>query len=152
MMHAWTERLEFHDLVEKVAKTCKALKVDKLLIENKASGISVAQEMRRLYGNEGFAVQLSDPKSLDKMARLYSVQHLFSEGMIYAPDKKWTEEVITQVGQFPKGRHDDLVDTVSMSIRHLRDIGLLTRSAERIQEIEGMKTYPNKQETPLYPV
>jgi len=152
MMHAWTERLEFHDLVEKVAKTCKALKVDKLLIENKASGISVAQEMRRLYGNEGFAVQLSDPKSLDKMARLYSVQHLFSEGMIYAPDKKWTEEVITQVGQFPKGRHDDLVDTVSMSIRHLRDIGLLTRSAERIQEIEGMKTYPNKQETRLYPV
>lgn len=152
MMHAWTERLEFHDLVEKVAKTCKALKVDKLLIENKASGISVAQEMRRLYGNEGFAVQLSDPKSLDKMARLYSVQHLFSEGMIYAPDKKWTEEVITQVGQFPKGRFDDLVDTVSMAIRHLRDIGLLTRSAERIQEIENMKTYPNKQETPLYPV
>ena len=152
MMHAWTERLEFHDLVEKVAKTCKALKVDKLLIENKASGISVAQEMRRLYGNEGFAVQLSDPKSLDKMARLYSVQHLFSEGMVYAPDKKWAEEVITQVGQFPKGRHDDLVDTVSMSIRHLRDIGLLTRSAERIQEIEGMKTYPNGQDVPLYPV
>ncbi len=151
LMHAWQERLEFHDLVEKVAKTCKALKVDKLLIENKAAGISVSQELRRLYGYEGFAVQLSDPKSMDKLARLYSVQHLFAEKMIYAPDKQWAEEVITQVGQFPKGKHDDLVDTVSMSIRHLRDIGLLTRSPERVHEIESSKVYPGKQDVPLYP-
>jgi hypothetical protein len=38
-----------------------------------------------------------------------------------------------------------------MSIRHLRDIGLLTRSQERIEEIESMKTYPGKQSVPLYP-
>jgi predicted phage terminase large subunit-like protein len=151
MMHAWQERLEFHDLVEKVAKTCKSLKVDKLLVENKAAGISVSQELRRLYGMEGFAVQLSDPKSMDKMARLYSVQHLFAEGMVYAPDKVWAEQVITQVGQFPKGKHDDLVDTVSMSIRHLRDIGLLTRSQERLEEIARAITYPGKQDVPLYP-
>ena len=151
LMHAWQERLEFHDLVEKVAKTCKALKVDKLLVENKAAGISVSQELRRLYGNEGFAVQLSDPKSMDKLARLYSVQHLFAEGMVYAPDKVWAEQVITQVGQFPKGKHDDLVDTVSMSIRHLRDIGLLTRSQERLDEIARAITYPGKQDVPLYP-
>lgn len=151
LMHAWQERLEFHDLVEKVAKTCKALKVDKLLVENKAAGISVSQELRRLYGYEGFAVQLSDPKSMDKLARLYSVQHLFAEKMVFAPDKQWAEEVITQVGQFPKGKHDDLVDTVSMSIRHLRDIGLLTRSAERIHELDRQKVYPGKQDAPLYP-
>lgn len=151
LMHAWQERLEFHDLVEKVAKTCKACKVDKLLVENKAAGISVSQELRRLYGYEGFAVQLSDPKSMDKLARLYSVQHLFAEKMVYAPDKQWAEEVITQVGQFPKGKHDDLVDTVSMSIRHLRDIGLLTRSAERIHELDRQKVYPGKQDVPLYP-
>lgn len=151
LMHAWQERLEFHDLVEKVAKTCKALKVDKLLVENKAAGISVSQELRRLYGYEGFAVQLSDPKSMDKLARLYSVQHLFAEKMVFAPDKQWAEEVITQVGQFPKGKHDDLVDTVSMSIRHLRDIGLLTRSTERIHELERQKVYPGKQDAPLYP-
>ena len=151
LMYAWQERLEFHDLVEKVAKTCKSLKVDKLLVENKAAGISVAQELRRLYGNEGFAVQLSDPKSMDKLARLYSVQHLFAEKMVFAPDRPWVEEVITQVGQFPKGKHDDLVDTVSMSIRHLRDIGLLTRSPERIHELERQKVYPGKQDVPLYP-
>lgn len=151
LMHAWQDRLELHELVEKVAKTAKSLKIDKLLIENKAAGISVAQEIRRLYGNESFAVQLFDPKSQDKLSRLYSVQHLFAEGMIYAPDRQWAEMVMTQVGQFPKGKHDDLVDTVSMALRHMRELGLLVRSPERIAEIESMKVYPGKGAEPLYP-
>jgi predicted phage terminase large subunit-like protein len=151
LMHAWQDRLELHDLVEKIARTAKALKIDKLIIENKAAGISVAQEIRRLYQNEQFAVQLADPKSQDKLSRLYSVQHLFAEGIIYAPDRTWSEMVITQVGQFPRGKHDDLVDTVSMSLRHLREVGLLTRAPERLEEIESMKVYPGKQDSPLYP-
>jgi predicted phage terminase large subunit-like protein len=152
LMFAWQKQLELHELVHEVAKTCKRLKVDKLIIENKAAGHSVSQELRRLYQNEKFAVQLYDPKSQDKLSRLYSVQHLFSEGMVYAPDKAWAEMTITQVAQFPKGKHDDVVDTVSQSLRHLRDIGLLTRSEERVQEIESMKTYPGGQPTALYPV
>ena len=151
LMHAWQDRLELHELVEKVGKTAKSLKIDKLIIENKASGISVAQEIRRLYGNESFAVQLHDPKSQDKLSRLYSVQHLFAEGMIYAPDRAWADMVMTQVGQFPKGKHDDLVDTVSMAMRHLREMGLLVRGPERMAELESLKVYPGKQAAPLYP-
>ena len=151
MMHAWQARLELHDLVEKVAKSCRSLKVDKLLIENKAAGISVAQEIRRLYGNERFSVQLFDPKSQDKLSRLYSVQHLFAEKMIYSPDRAWSEMVITQVGQFPKGKHDDLVDTVSMALRHLRELGMMVRGPERMAELEAQVVYPGKQSEPLYP-
>ena len=152
LMTAWQERLELHDLVEKVAKTCRTLKVDKLLIENKASGISVSQEMRRMYGHEDFAVQLVDPKAQDKQARLYSVQAWFSEGMVYAPDRAWADMVITQVGQFPKGRHDDIVDTVSQALRHLRDLGLLVRSPERIAELNAANQHQGKPPQPLYPV
>lgn len=154
LLYAWAERLEFHDLIQKVAATCTMpyMRADKLLVENKAAGISIAQEMKRLFGNEQFSIQLADPKSMDKMARLFSVQHLFEESMVYAPDKVWAEQVITQVGQFPRGRHDDLVDTVSQAIRHLRDIGLLTRAAERADEIKGALTYPRgDQMAPLYP-
>jgi predicted phage terminase large subunit-like protein len=153
LMHAWQQRLELHELVEKVATTCRSLKVDKLLIENKAAGISVAQEMRRLYGNEKFAVQLSDPKSQDKLSRLYSVQHLFAEGMVHSPDRAWADMVITQVGQFPRGKHDDLVDTVSMALRHMRDVGLLQRAPERIADLEAQVTYPRDsgRGDPLYP-
>jgi len=131
MMHAWQERLPLHELVNKIASSCRLMKVDKMLLEGKASGLSVAQEIRRLYGHENFAVQIVDPKSQDKLSRLYSVQHLFAEGMVYAPDRTWADMTISQCTQFPKAKHDDLVDTVSQALRHLRTSGLLTRSEER---------------------
>jgi predicted phage terminase large subunit-like protein len=151
LMHAWDDRLELHNLVTRVAKVCVAMKVDLLLIENKASGISVAQEIRRLYSNERFGVQLFDPKSQDKTARLYSVQHLFAEGIIYAPDLTWAERVITQVGMFPKGKHDEFVDLTSMGLRHLRDNGLIARAPERQAELQSLTVYPGGQAAPLYP-
>ena len=152
LIYAWQARLELHELVSKVEQTARRMKVDKLIIENKAAGHSVAQEIRRLYNNADFAVQLVDPKAQDKLARLYSVQHLFAEGMVHAPDQSWAQEVITQTSQFPKGKHDDLVDTVSMALRHMRELGMLTRQQERVTEMENMKRYTGKQPTPLYPV
>ena len=151
-MHSWVARLELHELVSKVAKSAKDLKVDVLMIENKASGISVAQEIRRLYANENFSVQLFDPKSQDKMARLYSVQHLFAEGLVHAPDTKWAQAIIKQAGQFPKSTHDDLVDCVSMGLRTLRDMGLLQRGPERLADIEESKRFLGNQNVALYPV
>jgi predicted phage terminase large subunit-like protein len=150
MLWAWQERLELHDLVLKVQESMKRFKVDKLLIENKAAGISVAQEIRRLFAHEDFAVQLVDPKSQDKLSRLYSVQHLFAEGLIWAPDRQWADQVITQVSTFPKGKHDDLVDTVSMGLRHLREIGLLSRGVEYTAEIEGQMDFSGSAPPPLY--
>jgi len=152
LMYAWAERLELHELVQKVAKDCKDLKVDKVLIENKAAGHSVAQEIRRLFAHEKFAVQMYDPKSIDKLGRLYSVQHLFAEGMVFAPNRDYAEQVIRQVSTFPRAKHDDLVDTVSMGLRHLRDMGLLTRSPERLAEINEYKTEYGAGPAPLYAV
>lgn len=152
LMQAWQERLELADLVAKIAKTCRAMKVDKLLVEGKASGLSVAQELRRLYGHEDWAVQLINPGSIDKLARLYSVQHLFSEGMIHAPDRSWADMVIRQCEVFPKGKHDDLVDTVSQALRHMRETGLLVRAPERIAEIDAGRRHHGKTPAPLYPV
>lgn len=150
MMYAWQAKLELHELVTKVAETMKKLKVDKVLVENKAAGYSVAQELRRLYNHEKWAVQLDDPKGTDKLARLYSIQHLFADGLIYAPDKAWSRMVIDQVAAFPKAKHDDLVDTVSMAIRHLRQIGLLQRVDESKAYDDVPQLYNDKIE-PLYP-
>ena len=150
LLWAWQERLELHELVLKVSESMKKFKVDKILIENKAAGISVAQEIRRLYGHEDFAVQLVDPKSQDKLSRLYSVQHLFAEGLIFAPDRAWADQVITQVSTFPKGKHDDLVDTVSMALRHLREIGLLVRGDEFTAELEGQMQHSGSPPPSLY--
>lgn len=152
LMAAWQERLALHDLANKINDTCKRFKVDRVLIENKASGHSVAQEMRRLFAHEDYAVQLVDPRGQDKLARLYSVQAIFADGAVYAPDRAWADMVIKQVEQFPKGKHDDLVDTVSQGVRHLRDLGLLVRSVERVAEIEADKRFTGRPPQPLYPV
>lgn len=152
LMAAWQERLELSELVQKVASTCRKFRVDKLLVEGKASGLSVAQELRRLYGAEDWAVQITNPKDINKLSRLYSVQHLFSEGMIYAPDRQWADTVIRQCEVFPKGKNDDLVDTVSQALRHLRETGLLVRAPERMAEIDAGRRHVGSAPAPLYPI
>jgi phage terminase large subunit-like protein len=81
LMHAWQIRLPFHELVVKVADSCNRMKVDLLLIENKASGISVGQELQRLYSHENWGVEMNDPKSIDKLSRLHSVVPLFAPAL-----------------------------------------------------------------------
>jgi hypothetical protein len=152
MMFAWQLRLELHELVEKVSETMRKFKVDKLLIENKAAGHSVAQEIRRLFGNEDWGVQLVDPKGIDKISRLYAIQHLFAEGLIFAPDRQWADTVIGQVASFPKGKHDDLVDTVSMALSHLRQTGIIIRGSEFTAEVEGQMKHTGAAPAPLYAV
>jgi len=152
LMFAWAERLEFHELIEKVKETMERYQVDKLLIENKANGYSIAQEVRRLYGHEDFGVQLVDPRGQDKLARLYAIQHLFADGLIYAPNKSWADLVINQTATFPKGKADDLVDTTSMALRYLREAGLLKRSIEFTQELDDSRQHTGAAPQPLYPV
>ena len=150
LMYAWNERLEFNDLVERVREACEKYQVDNLIIENKAAGISVAQELRRVYGSSGFGVTLHDPKNLDKVARLYSIQHLFFDGLIYAPEKTWAEQVITQCSVFPKSKHDDLVDCVSMGLGHLRKTGALIRGKEYTEALTDSILHRGKPPDPLY--
>ena len=152
LMDGWQERLELHDLVEKVAKSCRRLKVDLLLIENKAAGHSVAQEIRRLYSHEDWGVQMYDPKTLDKLARLYSIQHLFAEGIVYAPDRAFADMVIQQVSVFPKGKNDDIVDTVSMAVKHFRDRGLLIREPEWQAEMQESMRHQSPVTSSIYEV
>ena len=152
LLYAWEEWLEFPDLVEKVSQTARKFQVDKLLIENKAAGHSVAQEIRRLFSSAAFSVQMYDPKGVDKRSRVYAIQHMFSEGLVYAPDKAWAEKVIVQCGLFPKAKHDDLVDTVSMALANLRSTGMLQRGEEIQQSVYDSMRYEGKPADPLYPV
>lgn len=155
LCNAWEEWLEFNPLVEKTAKVCTELRVDRLLVESKASGISVAQELRRRYALSGWAVELVDPGKSEKVARAYAVTHAFEDGQVWAPafaDKtwrKWAERVIDQMATFPKSAHDDLTDTVTMGLKYLRDTGLLLRTDEHTRRVTDEMTYRGP-ERPLY--
>lgn len=151
LMSAWEKRLDIHSLVTETAATCKRFKVDRLLIEAKANGLSVAQEMRRLHAGEGFAVQLIDPKR-EKTARAYAVQPLFEDEMIFAPtSREWADKVISQMASFPRSAHDDLTDTCTQALKHLRDIGLAVHGAEMQRDDEYLMQHRSGRVAPLYP-
>jgi predicted phage terminase large subunit-like protein len=153
LMAAWSKHLELHGepverlpgesefswqqrarqkwgLIEHVVHSCRRFRAHKLLVESKGPGLSVIQELRRLYGREDFVVQHVDPKSQDKQARVHSIVPQFAQGLIYAPAKDWAESVITECEQFPYGKRDDQVDAVSQALLHLRNCGLARMDAE----------------------
>lgn len=152
LMAAWEEWLEFNPLVEKTAATCKRYNVDRLLIESKATGISVAQEIQRQYRENKWGVQLVDPGRGDKVSRAYAVTHAFEDGLIWVPGFEdgtcpaWAEKVVTQMATFPKAVHDDLTDTATMALKYLRECGLLLRREEHMSnEMQALQhRSPNK--------
>lgn len=166
--YAWRGRLPLHEtpmtpdekrmgkerigLVEKVADICKRYRVDRLLIEDKANGKDMAREIRRLNSGESWGVTLVNPGSTDKVTRAYAVQHLFSEGLIYAPDRVWSDLVISEMASFPKGSHDDLVDTATMALRHLRLRGFAPMAHEQTAEAAAKARWPSQAKlAPVYP-
>ena len=121
-------------------------------IESKAAGISVSQELRKHFGRESWGIQLVDPGRGDKVARAYAVQHLFADNMIYAPDMEWAEKIIGQAESFPKADHDDLVDSMTQALTHLRVIGLAQRPVEIVAEWNDSMIYKPHRPRQLYPV
>lgn len=135
-------------LVEWIAYSCRRFRVDKLLIEAKASGLTVAQEMQRLYREDGWSIQLVKPVG-DKVARAHAVEPSFAAGLVYAPDEDWAEKMIAQAEVFPKGKHDDLVDSASMALKFLRESGLIAHNFETAAELrDAMEFRPEPK--PLY--
>ena len=82
-----------------------------LLIEGKASGLTVHQELRRLHFDENWSVHLVNPKG-DKVVRALAAQPTFAQGLVYAPVRDWSQMVIDEMELFPKGRYDDATDSV----------------------------------------
>lgn len=173
LLTAWRKRLEIHGrnterqsgeteaqwikrtqkdwgLCEWLAYSCRRFKVDRLIIEGKASGLSVAQEMRRLHSQEGWGIMTVTPDG-DKVARAYAVQSLFSDGLIYAPDREWAQMVIDEMAVFPKGSYKDLTDAMTQGLKHLREVGLAVRREERVFEEEDRRKH-KAQLQPLYDV
>lgn len=128
-MHAWEDFLTFNPLVTRVGNNCRKFKIDVLLIEAKASGISAAQEVQRLFGSSEWTTILCPVKG-DKVARAISVQGLFEEGLIGAPDRSWAQLLIDRCAQFPKGKRKDLVDSTTQALRWMRDNGIIKRKEE----------------------
>jgi predicted phage terminase large subunit-like protein len=168
LMYAWAKRLPLHGeivsakageakinfqdrqkakwgLVEWVADTCKRYGVQRLLIEDKARGGDVANELKRLYARDNWGVELLLPER-DKVSRAHTTVPLFADGCIWAPSTTWSEPCLVECELFPKGPHDDYVDTVTQFINWARVQELLVRGDEASAALaDEMKYLPKQQ-------
>jgi predicted phage terminase large subunit-like protein len=129
LLDAWRGKLEFPELKAKALELYKDAEPDSVIIEKKATGAPLIYELRRM----GIPVQEFTPsRGNDKIARLNAISDIFASGRVWAPDRRWAEEVIEEVASFPNGRNDDYVDTVSQALNRIRKGGMVrTRHDER---------------------
>lgn len=130
----WAERLAINDAVRRIDETCRQYRVSLLLVENKANGYSVVQELHRLFREKPYSVVLVDPGGADKVARVMSVVPIFEDEMVWYPNTTWANTAIDECTIFPRGSHDDQVDAIVGGLRWLRDNGCLKRVAEVMVE------------------
>jgi predicted phage terminase large subunit-like protein len=136
LRYAWRERLTFPDLVSHLIDTATHFRIPgvplRVLVEAKGPGLSVIQELRRRVPDLG--VYQYVPKS-DKVARAHSVTAMLEGGHVFGlarmegePPKSvfrpTVQMVIDESASFPVGFHDDLTDTVTQALRHIRDLGV----------------------------
>jgi predicted phage terminase large subunit-like protein len=89
---------------------------DNVLIEAKATGTPLQQELRKT----GVPVTMYSPggrrSGQDKVSRANAVAPLLESGMIWYPeDQEWADELVEECAAFPNGGHDDQVDSAVMA-------------------------------------
>jgi len=120
LLSAWRGRVDYPTLRAEALRAYKEDQPDCVLIEKKASGQSLIQDLRR----SGVPVAEYQPDR-DKVARAYAVQAMLESGQIYYPDRRWAEDVLSECEQFPNGVTADYVDTCTQAWLRVRNAGLL---------------------------
>jgi predicted phage terminase large subunit-like protein len=123
LLDAFKDRMEFPELKEVALKQYKEWNPDSFLVEKKAAGAPLIQELRRM----GIPVDEYTPsRGNDKIARVNAVSDLFASGTVWAPDTRWAKDVIEEIVAFPVGEHDDFVDTMTQALLRFRNGGFIT--------------------------
>ena len=127
LLDAFKDRMTFPELKATALKHYKEWNPDAFIVEKKAAGAPLIQELRRV----GIPVQEFSPsRGNDKMVRLNAVADLFTSGKVWAPDTRWAREVVEEVASFPVGEHDDYVDTVSQALLRYRQGGFISLDSD----------------------
>ena len=127
LLDAFKDRMQFPELKATALKHYKEWEPDAFIVEKKAAGAPLIQELRRM----GIPVQETNPsRGNDKVVRLNAVADLFSSGTVWAPDTRWAREVIEEVASFPNGENDDYVDTTSQALLRFRQGGFISLNTD----------------------
>lgn len=111
-------RMEYPELKQLVIAEAIRDNPDYLLIEDKASGQSLIQELQKNYNFKVFGI---NPER-DKLHRLSAVLTEIEAGNVYLPkNASWLKEFKHQCETFPQGDHDDIVDSMSQFLNFAKE-------------------------------
>ena len=104
---------------------------DIVIIEAKASGMPLTHELRQT----GIPVLNYSPnKGQDKVARVNAVSPILEAGMVWAPDKRWAEELIEECAAFHSDHHYDLVDSTTQALLRYRQGGFIALESDELMD------------------
>ncbi len=120
LLHVDRERRDYPDLKRRAHELAERYRVDALLIEDKASGTQLIQELK----TEGiFAVEpFLPPSGTDKIMRLVLQTPLFENGRVLFPrEAPWLSDYVNEIISFPGPKYDDQVDSTTQALQYLKD-------------------------------
>lgn len=127
-------RWSFTQTLEKMLRWCNAGDLDdkaspggsfvhQRLVEDAANGTAAIDVLRKKVAG----IKPIKPRS-SKEVRARAVTPEIESGNVYLPHPSdpgngWVNELISEMRAFPSGKHDDMVDALSMGLLGLRDAG-----------------------------
>jgi predicted phage terminase large subunit-like protein len=103
-------RMEYPDLKRAVREQYERFNPTVVLIEDKASGTQLVQE---LIAEGLHAVTRYRPQS-DKVMRMHAQTAMIENGFVQVPEKApWLAPYLHELTAFPNGKHDDQVDSTA---------------------------------------
>ena len=154
LLNVCRKRLGYPDLKRAVREQAEAFSPATILIEDKASGTQLIQELV----NEGeHAVKKYEP-TMDKTMRMHSVTSTIENGFVHVPDKAaWLGEYLHEMASFPRSKYDDQADSTSQALEWFKNsstcgvYGLLEyvkKEKERITADQRAATIPESMSCP----
>jgi predicted phage terminase large subunit-like protein len=141
LLDVMRKRLDFPELKRVAKEQYDHWQPDNVLIEAKATGITLQQELRRM----NVPVTMYSPggrrAGQDKVSRANSVAPILEAGIVWAPDVDWAEELVEECAAFPNGDNDDLVDVTTMALMRFRQgnfVSLKTDAEDEEPYREGL--------------
>ena len=115
LLHVLRERMEFPALLRCLLAHRRAFGPGPLLVEDAAAGAQVLQALR---ADPHLPNAIACKPEGDKASRLHGQSRKFESGDVLLPESAaWLAELEAELLAFPKGRHDDQVDSISQYLR-----------------------------------
>ena len=110
LLNVLRKRLEYPALKRAVREQHSLFNAKVVLVEDKASGTQLIQE---LIADGCHAVSRYQPEC-DKVMRLHAQTAIIENGFVHLPEAApWLAEYLHEMAVFPKGKHDDQVDSTA---------------------------------------